>query len=483
MISKQPFLYSIAQFSDFSAMPKTNLDEFLRYGLADQNGFLKHLHSEYGDVVLMPKEEFGQDMVKVFHPDIIQELLQKEGRYPIGAASLIWPFNRYQDETGRMSQLGSAVGPEWKKLRSILQKNLVNPRDAQGYYPLLSDIADQAVNYMPANANQMGSYAPRMAIDLFITLMCGHPLNITSNSATPEDAKFVDNSIAVFKVFAYLMNTPSEITSHMEGGSTPAWEEFKGLMDGITDTSTRYTELALKRYAEGDELTANSYLGHRLRQLAKDDLGIESLGKAVSSFLFAGVDTTSNTLQWVLYNLANNPNAQETLRDEILSQLGYDKSVAGKDVKKIPYLNKFIKETYRLTPPVAGTVRALPEDNTIGGYDIPAYTMIQGSPAPYLTLSSVFLEPDVFNPSRWDRDKKDSTSLAHHPYMIMPFGKGKRMCLGARAAEVEISAIVCRLLQRYRLKLSPDSEVPNLDTSGGIAKPVPSPKYVFEPLQ
>lgn len=56
----------------------------------------------------------------------------------------------------------------------------------------------------------------------------------------------------------------------------------------------------------------------------------------------------------------------------------------------------------------------------------------------------------------------ESTSLPLqlHPYLMIPFGHGTRMCAGRRFAEQDMYTGLARILQKYRLQLvNPDEEM------------------------
>ena len=56
--------------------------------------------------------------------------------------------------------------------------------------------------------------------------------------------------------------------------------------------------------------------------------------------------------------------------------------------------------------------------------------------------ASVFPRPDEFLPERWQRDRPLG---AIHPFAIIPFGAGARMCVGRRAAEQEMYLLLTRV--------------------------------------
>jgi len=89
-----------------------------------------------------------------------------------------------------------------------------------------------------------------------------------------------------------------------------------------------------------------------------------------------------------------------------------------------------MKEVYRLTPPVFGTARYLPEDTTFGGFQVPKGTMVRMHPLPYLTHPEVWDRPEEFVPERW---AKNPTEEEEEDFVIpdnstCPMGKVRSCC-------------------------------------------------------
>ncbi len=154
------------------------------------------------------------------------------------------------------------------------------------------------------------------------------------------------------------------------------------------------------------------------------------------SLVSAGFDTTSAALAWTVYNLLH----RQEVRARFLEELEGEETV---------YLERVIKETLRLYPPVPAILRQASEDITHAGYRIPAGSFVAFST--YLThRSAAWREPERFDPDRWDhaRPDADKPSLA----LYIPFGGGARYCIGAGLATLVIRETVRDLFRRFSVE-------------------------------
>jgi len=142
---------------------------------------------------------------------------------------------------------------------------------------------------------------------------------------------------------------------------------------------------------------------------------------------------TSSSLAWVFERLLRHPEKLERLQRELLAGEGED------------YLDAVIKETLRLRPPVSVVVRRLLKPATLGGYDLPADTLI--APCVYLIhhRSDVYERPGEFIPERFLEQR------AAVPTWI-PFGGGARRCLAASYAEQEMKRVLRTVLEEVELE-------------------------------
>lgn len=90
----------------------------------------------------------------------------------------------------------------------------------------------------------------------------------------------------------------------------------------------------------------------------------------VDTFMFEGHDTTSSGVLFSLYNIAKHIDVQRKCFDEIVEILGADRTTAAtlKDLNSLTYLDKVIKESLRLFPPVPLITRYTQEETVISKF-------------------------------------------------------------------------------------------------------------------
>lgn len=162
-----------------------------------------------------------------------------------------------------------------------------------------------------------------------------------------------------------------------------------------------------------------------------DDLDIAS--ECADHFL-AGIDTTSDTLMFLVWSLsqARNKVYQDRLRAE-LARLSADQlNAAGNPTAeasdKCIYLGAIIKETLRLYAPLPTyEPRSCPVDTVVDGYTIPANTVVGVAPFTLHRNPAIFKDPTVFKPERWLGPDSETAEMNR---WFWAFSSGGRMCIG-----------------------------------------------------
>ncbi|KAG9307443.1 hypothetical protein G9A89_017273 [Geosiphon pyriformis] len=179
----------------------------------------------------------------------------------------------------------------------------------------------------------------------------------------------------------------------------------------------------------------------------------------------AGSDTTAHSICYVTYYLSKNPKCLEKLLAEIKAVVGMDPDspVPYEKLEKLIYLEAIIQETARLSSVSPVNIKQATNSDEIGGYTWPAgqvfFLNIQG----LSYNSSVYANPEKFDPDRWL--VKDDDAPGHFKldrtksYM---FSRGLHMCPGRLMAMTQIKIFVLLLNRKFEIKLADENAI--LDT-------------------
>ncbi|XP_062397203.1 cytochrome P450 3A30-like isoform X2 [Sardina pilchardus] len=182
-------------------------------------------------------------------------------------------------------------------------------------------------------------------------------------------------------------------------------------------------------------------------------------------FIFAGYETSSSTMNFLLYNLATNPDTLKKLHDEI-DEVFSDKPVQYEALMQMEYLDCVINESLRLYPPAARLERVCKKTVDVGGVIIPKDIVVMVPTYALHRDPEIWTDPETFNPERFNKENKESID----PYSYMPFGLGPRNCIGMRFALISIKLAIVELLQRFTISTCAETEIPvELDVLGLMA--------------
>ncbi|XP_031484581.1 cytochrome P450 CYP82D47-like isoform X1 [Nymphaea colorata] len=162
-----------------------------------------------------------------------------------------------------------------------------------------------------------------------------------------------------------------------------------------------------------------------------------------------GTTTTSDTLEWALSLLLNNPHELKKAQDELDFHVGTERQVEESDISKLSYLQAIVKETLRLYPPAPLLVpHHSTEPVNIAGYNIPAGTDLYVNVWKVHRDPRVWADPEEFKPGRFVTTHKE-VKVDGQSFELLPFGSGRRSCPGLLMALQFIHLVLARLLHGF----------------------------------
>ncbi|KAF4517606.1 hypothetical protein B566_EDAN002837 [Ephemera danica] len=184
-----------------------------------------------------------------------------------------------------------------------------------------------------------------------------------------------------------------------------------------------------------------------------DDDGSGPYKKKKTAFLellLNGHDTTAMGLSWTLHFLSVHQDVQSCCVEELDEIFcGSDRDVKMADLSKMKYLERVIKESMRLRPPVRNIGRKLHKSIKFDGYEeFPAKTVIT------IGIHQNHHNPDYFpDPEKFDPDRfLPENCVGRHPFAYIPFSAGPRNCIGQKFAMMELKSTLSYVLRQFRLE-------------------------------
>ncbi|XP_077518994.1 cytochrome P450 2J4-like [Amblyomma americanum] len=172
-------------------------------------------------------------------------------------------------------------------------------------------------------------------------------------------------------------------------------------------------------------------------------------GNAIN-FYSASTNTVRSSILWNLYIAANDPDHQARVQREIDAVIGRHRAPGWEDRARMPFTMATVLETlrWRTISPI-GIHRAAKYDTTIGGYHIPAGTLVIPNFWKLHNDPTHWPDPSKYDPSRFLN--ADGTEMKEKPLAFLPFSLGKRSCPGETLAIMEIFIYVTTVLQKFRV--------------------------------
>ena len=165
----------------------------------------------------------------------------------------------------------------------------------------------------------------------------------------------------------------------------------------------------------------------------------------IKQYLWAGTETTALTLAWALYLTHKHGEAAERIRREGEEVYG-DREPTAADYSALAYTRAVIQETMRIYPPIWGLIRVADSDDRIGAQEIRKGDRVVMFAYGVHHSPKYWDNPEEFRPERWLGD----AARKRKPYTYIPFGGGKRSCIGGAMSQVENTLALSMLLRRFR---------------------------------
>ncbi|KAG8519426.1 Cytochrome P450 2U1, partial [Galemys pyrenaicus] len=211
----------------------------------------------------------------------------------------------------------------------------------------------------------------------------------------------------------------------------------------------------------------------------------------IGDLFFAGTDTTTNSLLWCLLAALSCGLLRAAVRrwlcavhlrgltpwlafwslfpfvctaqvhEEIERVIGPDRAPSLTDKAQMPYTEATVMEVQRLTVVVPLAIPHMASEDT---GEIPKGTLVLPNLWSVHRDPAIWEKPADFDPNRFLDDQGQLIKKE----TFIPFGIGKRVCMGEQLAKMELFLMFVSLMQSFRFALPVDSEKPILTGRYGL---------------
>jgi cytochrome P450 len=352
-----------------------------------------------------------------------------------------------------ISEVGvfAAEGDDWRRMRRLAVTAL-NSNHLQRYFEIVSTCTGRLHRKLRAAAEdgrpfEIGRALSSFTVDVTSALAFGHDLNTLERG----DGGLQEHLHRVFHMTNRRIFMP-----------LPYWRYFKLPADRALDRSVAEIEKAVRAFIDETrrriaarpelrEAPENFLESMVVAQEAEDAFSDEEILGNVNTLLLAGEDTTSHSMAWTIWSVANRPKVQARWAEEASDVLG-DQPYATEyeTVEGFRYAEAVLRESMRLTPvvPVSGLEPLV--DTEVAGVRVPAGTRLLLLHR-YAGLQGVERAAD-FRPERW---LDDDQLPVPDPKTFLNFGAGPRFCPGRNLAFLEAKTALGMIARNFEIELDP----------------------------
>ncbi|XP_023942489.2 cytochrome P450 4C1 [Bicyclus anynana] len=292
-----------------------------------------------------------------------------------------------------------------------------------------------------------------------LRIMCETAMGLTMVEDSPAMKKYFD---AIFKIGECFAVRVSKLWLHNEVffNNSDVGKNQKKLLVDLHEFTTNVINDRRKTLDNTDAKYENNNdetydVSHKLAMLdlllENEKMGLitsEGIREEVDTFMFEGFDTTSLTLTYMILALANEPEVQDKIHEEMQRIFGdSERMPTVEELNEMKYFDNCIKEVMRLYPAAPLIVRHLLNDTELSGYTVPGGTDC------FIHIYDMHRRADLYpDPTRFDPDRfLPENNTNRNPYTYVPFSAGQRNCIGQKFAMLELKILMSSLLRKYHL--------------------------------
>ncbi len=333
----------------------------------------------------------------------------------------------------------TSEGERWRERRSVAGPAFAPDRIA-GLAPIMADRAAATVDrWTDGERRDVEWEMTRLTLEIIVEATFGVELE-------PATARIVGNYL---EPIGRRFEPDPRRALVPDWLPTPADRRFERSVSRLEEV---VDGLVARRRRRGIDADDADLLALLLRARAEDRIDDRGIRDELMTMLLAGHDTTALVLTYLFASLSDHPEVERRIHAEVDDVVG-DGRPDATVLREIAELQRAIRESMRLYPPVYATFRQADCNGELAGYPIPEGSLVLLSQWATHRDPRWFDDPETFDPDRWREP-------SHPTYAYFPFGAGPRSCIGKGFATLEASIVAATVAREFRLRRVDDGPIP-----------------------
>ncbi|KAA0055276.1 cytochrome P450 71A1-like isoform X2 [Cucumis melo var. makuwa] len=363
----------------------------------------------------------------------------------------------------------ASYGEKWREARKVCAMELLNPKREEYFQHVRDEEVEELVKEIIGGDSSLVNLNK---------LLLSTSNNIVGRCVLGK--KFEDESYGLGEVTRKAMVL---LAGFCVGDAFPwlGWIDvlrgFRGQLKGTFQRIDKLFEKVIEEHRDkmtnGDDngCCEKDFVGImlKLQQHSLDyHFTMEDLKAILLDMLLGGTVSAAASLEWTMTELMRNPTIMKKVQEEVRTIVGKKSKIETNDIQKMDYMKCIIKESLRLHPP---SPLLLPRETmgsvNLEGYQIPSKTGVLINAWAIQRDPKMWERPNQFVPERFMEEKK-SIDFKGHDFEFIPFGSGRRKCIGMSFGIASFEYVLANLLHWFDWKL-PDGELLDMTEQHGLS--------------
>ncbi|XP_034194616.1 putative cytochrome P450 6a14 isoform X2 [Osmia lignaria lignaria] len=393
-----------------------------KQSLAD---FLMNLYKKYKNEPMIGIFVKREPILIILDPDIIKDVLIKD-------------FSKFANRDFTIHEIAEPLSQHlfgleverWRPLRTQLSPVFTSGK-LKGIFSLILDCAKHLEKYMDTLIQKGEPIEIREVTAQYTTDVIGScAFGIEMNSMSESESEFRKRGREIFA---------TNLTTFLKVKMKEWMPQLYDLLGYVLpkNKAMAFIEritISTMEYRKHNNIVRSDFI-NTLLELQKHPERVNGIQLtdtllAAQAFVFfaAGFETSSTTIANAIYELAQNQEIQDKLREEIKE---FDAKNNGEwnyeTVKQMKYLDKVFRETLRKYPPLVFISRKATKNYT---FENPKLTVLKDAKV-WIPLFSIHRDPEIYpHPDKFDPERFSEDAVkVRHPMHYIPFGNGPRNCI------------------------------------------------------